>query len=95
VSVIRWEDPPPRRDVYDWHGIGTALMARPGVWALAAVYPSPASAASIAHQIRHGRFAVLRELGCFEAVLRTVEGEARVYARYVGVEGVAGGRVEV
>lgn len=85
MSVIRWEMPPPRRssDVYDWDAIAEALADRPGCWALVAVCPNSATAASTARHIRNGAYDAMRERGAFDAVARTVDGEARVYARFL------------
>jgi hypothetical protein len=89
-AVIRWEDPPtPERHGgrggrhRDWAGIVTELRGRPGVWALVAVCPNAGSARGAADQLRNGRGGF--PLPCpLEAVSRTVDGEYRVYARYVG-----------
>ena len=82
--IIRWEDPPPRRtsDVYDWEAISMELKACPGNWALVVICPNTATAGSTARHIRNGLYEPLR--AGFDAVARTIDGEARVYARYVG-----------
>lgn len=91
MSAIRWEEPPARSHgrAYDWAAIGAALKAKPGQWALAVVCPNTATAGSTARYVRAGAYHALRELGRFEATARTVEGEARVYARYVGEGGAS------
>jgi hypothetical protein len=70
------------------HGINTAIAAklrdRPGEWAHINTYTTPGSAASCAQQINSGRLAAYAPAGSFEAKSRTVDGERRVYARYVG-----------
>jgi hypothetical protein len=84
--VIRWEDPPPGKysPEYDWPAIAKALSSAPGTWALVAVCPNTGTAGSTARHIRNGAYQALRTVGKFEATARTVRGEARVYARYVG-----------
>jgi hypothetical protein len=84
--VIRWEDPPTRyySPKYDWPAIAKALSSAPGTWALVAVCRNTATAGSTARHIRNGAYGPLRAVGKFEAIARTVRGEARVYARYVG-----------
>lgn len=84
AGVLRWEDPPARMrgDRYDWVRIAKGLKAKPGKWALVAVCPNPTTAASTARHIREGKYLPLA--ADFDAVARTVDGEARVYARYVG-----------
>lgn len=91
AGIVRWEDPPPRRtsDVYDWDGIADALMARPGQWALVVVCPNTATAGSTARHIRNGLYEAMPR-GDFDATARTVDGEARVYARYVGEVATSG-----
>jgi hypothetical protein len=94
---IRWEAPPPRaakggggpRAGYvhrNWEIIGAALRARPGEWAVACNAPSAITAGTIANHIRRGIYTRMGE-GPFNAVSRTVEGQHRVYARYVGEAG--------
>lgn len=86
MSVIRWEDPPASKGmaVHDWPAIGAQLVAAPGKWALVAVCPNGATAGSTARHVRDGKYDSLRDLGVFEAKSRTVGGEYRVYARFVG-----------
>ena len=80
---LRWEDPPPRKGVQDWVEIVKALKTRPGEWAMVGVYPHGGIAAAHAHNARNAVYKGMRP-GAIEAVSRTVDGEARVYARYVG-----------
>lgn len=89
MSVIRWEDPPASKGmaVHDWPAIGAQLVAAPGKWALVAVCANGATAGSTARHIRDGKYDPLAVLGLFEARSRTVGGEHRVYARYVGGAG--------
>lgn len=84
---VRWEDPPPARGTRQarsrWHRIAAELRANPGQWAVVATYPSM-SARSTAVKINAGKVAAMRPAGHWEACTRTVEGETRIYARYVG-----------
>jgi hypothetical protein len=87
VSVIRWENPPPRRkpDPVDWAAVGEALYNRPGEWAHVGSYGAAGTAGTVAYQISAGtKHSSLLAFGRFEAESRTVDGEHRVYARYVG-----------
>lgn len=69
--------------MYLWDEIAEELRSQPNRWALVAVCPNSATAGSTARHIRNGHYNAMRELGPFEATSRTVDGEARVYARYV------------
>jgi hypothetical protein len=77
---IKFEDPPARRGGGAWSPKGTheiiaaKLRERPGEWARIQALPSVQSAAGQAHA----------PAGSFESKSRTVDGESRVYARYVG-----------
>lgn len=84
--TLRWEEPPEQKGgpVHDWRAIGEALRSRPNEWAMAVICRNSATAGSTALLIRRGRYDALGS--GFEAVARTVGGEARVYARYVGGE---------
>ena len=69
-----------------WHGeVARQLRARPGEWAVIDVYGSQASAAGVAYQIRMGGYSAYQPRGAWEAVSRLVDGENRVYARYLPV----------
>jgi hypothetical protein len=84
---IVWEDPPegrgPETRLTKWAIIGAALRSRPGEWALVEVKPSAAIASSVARNIRLGLVRV-GQPGEFDATSRNIDGEFRVYARYVG-----------
>ncbi len=83
--VVRWEEPPPRRNaVHDWARIGEELLAHPGEWGLVALAANAALAGSTARYVRDGKYSALRRIGHFDAKARTVDGEHRIYARYVG-----------
>lgn len=86
MSDVRWEDPPAglRGATYDWAIIGKRLKERPGEWAMVAVCPNSPTAGNTARYIREGKYRALRALGVYDATARTIQGEARVYARYIG-----------
>lgn len=87
MSEVRWEQPPPSgNDRYDWAAIGAQLVARPGEWAMVAVARNVGTSSQMAKKIRTSDYHPLAALGRFEAVARTVDGEPRVYARYIGGE---------
>lgn len=88
MDEIRWEEPPaPTRwgmPVANHADVAAKLRERPGRWAIVSVYSTHVSALSVAYQIRSGKLAAYRPKGAFEASARTVDGEHRVYARFVG-----------
>lgn len=59
------------------------LRTRPNCWAILSRCETQLLAARIATKVRHGDIAAFRPAGTFEATSRTVDGEFRVYARYV------------
>jgi hypothetical protein len=63
-----------------------ALRARPGEWAHVTTHSTAQSSASLAYAIRAGKYAAYTPAGHFEARARTVDGEHRVYVRYVGFQ---------
>lgn len=67
--------------VYDF---APALKERPGEWALVATKGSTGAAGSMAANIRRGFASGCGPMGSFEAKSRHVDGEYRVYARYIG-----------
>jgi len=85
-GVIRWEDPPPpmtggvpATQMRPWALVAAQLRSRPGEWALID---------------RDGNIALGPRIvkgtswwapkGSFTAVTRIVDGEVRIYAKYVG-----------
>ncbi|GAU66688.1 hypothetical protein SSP35_03_03360 [Streptomyces sp. NBRC 110611] len=62
------------------------LRERPGEWAVVRRTETSDQAGAAAQAIRDGRLRAYRPTGAFEATARTVVGEHRVYARYVGGE---------
>ncbi len=91
-AVIRWEDPPPfvrpgrgrTPSLADWPRVAEELREHAGRWALVLLCATGTSARQAACNIRTG--ATMRSRGPFDAVARTIDGEYRVYARYVGGE---------
>lgn len=86
MTEPRREEPPPisrseRR--YDWKGIAATLQADPGEWYKVLDCNTSANAATTARYIRESYYTPLRA-SRYEAVARTVDGEHRVYARYLG-----------
>ena len=93
VSSVEWTEPPPmrterpamrtERPATKWSRIAADLQTNPGEWAIIDRRPDAHSASAAAHSIRMG---VLKNMprGEFEAAARKVDGEYRVYARYVG-----------
>lgn len=84
-----WEDPPPaakRGETRGHDAIARLLEKRPGEWAIIFLYETAAGASTMAAYIRSARIVAYEPKGFFEAHARTVEGEHRVYARYVGEE---------
>lgn len=83
-----WEEPPrlpleaaPRAS---HHALARQLRAKPGEWGRIGSYSSAESASATAYTVRHAKVTAWVPEGHYEAVARKVEGEYRVYARYVG-----------
>ncbi len=84
-AIVRFEElPADGRKKYDWAAIGAALKKRPQRWAVVMVCETQPLAGTHAKNVRRGVPSALRPLGIFEAVSRTIDGEHRVYARWVG-----------
>ncbi|MFG3509681.1 hypothetical protein ACGF5F_29735 [Streptomyces sp. NPDC047821] len=86
MSDFRWEDPPPSSQrVYRKHdAIARQLRANPARWAMVALCRSSGNARSMASNIRVGKTLAYTPAGDFDAVVREVDDEVRVYARYLG-----------
>ena len=82
MSEIRWEDPPASDRVLSWREKLTPLVDYPKRWAVIAVKPGRVAANSLQLNLRRGRLTL--PPGRWEFVYRVVEGEHRVYARYLG-----------
>jgi hypothetical protein len=84
---VVWEEPPDRgiaKDRVSHYQRASVLRSRPREWGIVSTYTTSSIAASIAQSIRRGTTAAWRPVGAYEAMARTVKGEHRVYARYVG-----------
>lgn len=89
MSNFRFEEPPPSlnqraRQTSVHMEAAKALRRQPNRWARIKTTATAQAARNAAHQIRNGRITAYNPPGHFEAVSRTVDGEFRVYARYVG-----------
>lgn len=73
-----------RRGGASHEAIAEQLRARPDEWAHILTFPTINSASSTAYSIRKATRKAWGPAGSFEAKSRTVDGEFRVYARYVG-----------
>jgi hypothetical protein len=95
--TITFENPPPRQtgpsgtDPRSIANARTAAILRdlPGEWAIVSVRSTQRRASSYAYSINRGTLHAYLPAGAFEAVARTVDGQHRVYARYVGTPGGA------
>jgi len=85
MSVIRFEAPAHHALRYpeSLAAFAAALQDRAGEWALLGKYGTAGTARQAAYEVRHGLKPAF-EFGGFEAESRTLCGEYRVYARYVG-----------
>lgn len=89
--IIRWEDPPPAkgnprpvsRGGSKYDPVAAELMTRPGVSAVLYEGWSRGTADTLATRIRRGEISSFPP-GDFEASVRTVNYQYRVYASYVG-----------
>ncbi|MFE0101193.1 hypothetical protein [Streptomyces sp. NPDC059009] len=84
---LRFEEPPPRtwrQGRVDHRAAAAALRKRPGEWAMVGTYASANAACGAAHRIKTGTYRAYVPTGTFEATTRTVDGEARLYVRYMG-----------
>jgi hypothetical protein len=90
VTDIVFENPPkirrPRSGTANHQAITDALRARPGEWGIVKVAITASAARAAAFQIRNGMIMAYAPEGAYEAAARDVEGEHRVYARFVGGE---------
>lgn len=91
TTQLRFEDPPlanrnPKGRAVEKDVI-RQLQDAPMQWAIVHYADTRAGAYAMAHQIRRGVLASYRPAGHFQALGRTVKGQFRVYARYVGTDG--------
>jgi len=86
MADIIFEDLPPagRTSVQETRAAAQALREHPGQWARVRTFAGSAGSRKYAYAIKHGVPAAWRPAGAFDATARAVDGEFRVYARYVG-----------
>lgn len=87
---IRFEPPAPPvpRTRENRKAVADALRACPGQWALIGCHTNSGSARTGAYEIRKAlRGDMFGPPGAFEAEAKTLFGEHRVYARYMGTGG--------
>lgn len=87
MSELKWEEPPVRRTRQGsgkHAGIAAQLRAKPGEWAIIDLFDESARAAAMAYVIKTAKLRAYAPAGAYEAKGRTVDGEHRVYARFVG-----------
>lgn len=87
MTNIRFEElpnPVHAKTKHDHAAIVAALRARPGEWAIVMTYEKVTTASVMAHSIKSARNVAYAPAGTFEAATRKIDGEFRVYARYVG-----------
>lgn len=86
ISTVVWEDPPRRRQQYDWDAIAAKLRSQPGDWAKVFEHDKT----SIVNAIRQGAVLPLSPTLGFEIKTRNnVRYPVRtcsLYMRYVGKE---------
>lgn len=87
-SVFRFEAPPlfqkASADASLTLDVIRRLKEHPGEWAVIREPETAVAAYALAHQIRTGRSVNFRPAGSFEARGCNIDGNPRVYARYVG-----------
>lgn len=84
MTGLRFEELPDRTGYASkWRTISGELRARPGEWAVVAVVGDAGKSGTTAAAVKRGVYAGMPK-GEFEATARTVNGEHRVYARYIG-----------
>lgn len=86
MSDVVWEDPPPvtERTYCKHSAIAEKLRSRKGEWGRVAVCATVTKARVMASGIRRGVSRAYQPRGDFDAIHRFVDGEYRVYARYLG-----------
>lgn len=78
-----WEEPPARKNQPGKYApIAAALRERPNSWAFVRAYPSYKAASGFAGAVRSGKLVDFRG-GGFQSRVVTIDGQARVYLRFV------------
>lgn len=94
MSEFRFEEPPAdgrtTKKGRDHFKAAAAMQERPGEWAMIRTAATSQGARNAAHQIRGGRILAYLPAGTFDAVSREIDGEFRVYARFIGHIGEGG-----
>lgn len=81
---LHWEEPPSQRQAPAKYGhIFEAVKERRGDWARVDI-PGLKNPSNFAANTRSGRVQGSKPAGSFDAVTRMVDGERRLYIRYVG-----------
>lgn len=80
-----WENPPEKTPTGQYADIAAALRDHPSRWALIKTFPTAQAKRgwTFSGAIRTGKLVDFRG-GGFEAKARSVDGQVRVYARFVG-----------
>lgn len=86
MTGIEWADPPPGAPI-KYRAEAEAARANPGHWL---VLPAGSSYVALVH-ITSGHLRAFRPAGEFEAVSRMVDGQRRIYIRYIGPTETTGG----
>ena len=87
---IVWEEPPtplrnwPGAARIAWREVASELTRRPREWARVAVLDDALSAGQYVYRIKRGEIEVLAAIGEWDATVRTVKRERRLYVRYLG-----------
>lgn len=96
-NAVTWEEPPDdgmlRRRLTDAHPLVVALKSNPNRWARLGEHERQAAASTMKSRINEGCFGWSKPAGSFEAVIRRIDGQYVVYARYVA-KGAAGQPVD-
>lgn len=90
---MKWEDPPNEiGKKTKWYREAQELRKNPKRWALLIAKPKVTGDRTfndLAGNISYGRLSAFSPAGSFQATTQIVDGEVRVYVRYVGDEDVA------
>lgn len=91
ADEVRWEDPPSanrsaNRRKRQWEPRLLPLMEQPKRWAVVRTYPTAKQAYDAVGNLRGAGYRRYLPSGRWEFTSRTVDGEYRLYARYLGPE---------
>jgi hypothetical protein len=82
TDIIRWEDPPPSVKGNPWRERLLPLTEYPKRWAIIGIKPTRTTASSLRGNLTDRKFTL--PPGRWEFAYRVVNGEHRVYGRYLG-----------